>query len=206
MKKKLTSKFFISAGITLIAAALLITAYNILDGYWAGRKAELAFELMSEKMQNISDDSLDSMTSDGRPLYEKYPEMAMPLVEIDGEFYAGVLEIPSLNIKLPVRNEFSYKGLKTAPCIYDGSVYLNNMIVAAHNYYSHFGRLKNLNIGDRVSFTDGDGNLFMYEVSDIMQIDGRDVEGMKEGEWNMTLFTCTISGQSRVAVRMMRVE
>lgn len=197
---------FIRIGLLLIAAAFFLTAYNILDSIRAERKSDFALELLREGIKTASADSIDHMTSDGIPLYEKYPYMDMPLVEIDGEFYVGMLEIPALDIELPVRGEFSYKGLRTAPCRYDGSVYLNNMIIAAHNYNSHFGRLKNLNVGDRVTFTDGDGNAFLYDVIEIMQVDGNDIDGMKEGEWDMTLFTCTLNGQSRIAVRLKKAE
>lgn len=205
MKKVRRSKLFTGIGLLLIGAALLLTLYNIAEGVIAGRKADMALDLLRKDMA-VSDDSLDDLTSDGRPLYEKYPEMAMPLVEIDGEFYVGVIEIPSLDIELPVKEDFSYKELKSSPCRYDGSVYLDNMIIAAHNYSSHFGKLKNLNIGDRVSFTDGDGNLFLYDVAEIIQVNGNDVEGMKEGDWDMTLFTCTLDGENRVTVRLVKED
>ncbi len=204
MKKTALSKILIRIGVVLIGAALALTLYNVVDGIMAGRKAAAALEELRSGI--TSDNSLDSLTSDGRPLYEKYPEMAMPLVNIDGEYYVGVLEIPTLDIELPVRGEFSYKGLKTAPCVYDGSVYMDNMIIAAHNYSRHFGRLKSLNIGDRVSFTDGDGNVFLYDAAEVIQLDGADIDGMKTGEWDMTLFTCTLDGRSRVAVRLVRAD
>ncbi len=205
MNKKKLGNLFIKIGLLLIIAALCLTAYNVLDGVMAGKKSEQALEQLKSNIEG-TDNSLDDMTSDGRPLYEKYPEMDMPLVEIDGEYYVGILEFPSLNITLPVRGEFSYSGLKTAPCRYDGSVYLNNMIIAGHNYSSHFRTLSNLSIGDRVSFTDGDGNLFLYDVEEIVQVDGKDIEGMKTGNWDMTVFTCTLSGQARVTVRLSRVQ
>lgn len=202
MKTK-KSKAFITIGLVLIGAAFLLAAYNIYENIAAERRAE---QVLNEMRGQFSDgNSLDALSSDGRPMYEKYPEMEMPLVEIDGVYYIGILEIPAIDIVLPVRGEFSYKGLKTAPCRYDGSVYLDNMIIAAHNFSSHFGRLKSLNLGDRVSFTDSDGNTFLYEVSDIMQINGADIEAMKDGEWDMTLFTCTIDGRSRVAVRLLKI-
>lgn len=197
---------FIRIGLLLIAAAFFLTIYNTFVAIRAGIKSDLALKLLRESIETASINSINYMTSDGRPLYEKYPDMDMPLMEIDGEFYVGVLEIPALDIELPVRGEFSYKGLGTAPCRYDGSVYLDNMIIAAHNYNSHFGRFKNLNVGDRVSFTDGDGNLFLYDVAEIIQVDGNDIEGMKEGVWDMTLFTCTLNGQSRIAVRLIKPE
>lgn len=204
MKKFKKSTLFILIGVVLLCFAFVLTVYNIVDGIMAGKRAEAA---LSELKNNISsEESLDDLTSDGRPLYEKYPEMNMPLVEIDGEYYIGILNIPSLNIELPVREEFSYDYLKTSPCKYEGSVYMNNMIIAAHNYSSHFGNLKNLSLGDNVTFIDGDGNLFSYNVAEIIQVDGTDIEGMKDGDWDMTLFTCSLDGRTRVTVRLVKTE
>lgn len=33
-----------------------------------------------------------------------------------------------------------------------------------------------------------------------------DLEGMEAGDWDMTLYTCTVGGQSRVTVRFVREE
>lgn len=205
-KAKKKGDLFIRLGLLLIAAALLLTAYNIFSAKMAGEKAEVALQTLKADIQTIEEESVDIVTADNRPLYEQYPDMEMPLVEIDGETYIGILSLPSLGVELPVKGDFSYKALLSAPCRYYGSVYLNNMIICAHNYNSHFGRLKNLQGGDRVSFTDGDGNQFLYSVAEIVQVNGSDVDAMKNGEWDLTLFTCTLNGRERVAVRLDKVE
>ncbi len=199
-------KIFIRIGLLLIVAAFLLTAYNIWDNARAGRASQEALDALRAQIELAKENSLDTKTANEEPLYKRYPEMDMPLIKIDGEDYIGILNIPALGLELPVKGEFSFSNLRVAPCRYEGSAYMDNMIIAGHNFARHFGRLKNINIGDRVSFTDGDGNRFLYDVSEIMQVDGADVEGIKEGEWDLTLFTCTISGRSRVAVRLKRVE
>ena len=62
--------------------------------------------------------------------------------------------LPTLGRTLPVLNGWSGELLKIAPCRYLGSAYNDNLIVMAHNYDSHFGRLKKLQIGDPVTFRD----------------------------------------------------
>ena len=57
-------------------------------------------------------------------------------------------------MSLPIISEWNDTRLKQAPCRFQGSVYLNNLIIAGHNYKKHFGGLKNLQIGDVVIFTD----------------------------------------------------
>jgi sortase A len=45
---------------------------------------------------------------------------------------------------------------------------------------------------------------YFYRVDYTENVDGYDVDHMLSGgssDWDMTLFTCTLSGQSRVTVR-----
>ena len=75
------------------------------------------------------------------------------------------------------------------------------MIIAAHNYASHFGNLKYLQEGDEVTFTDMDGNVFRYEVALQETLQPTAITEIQQGDWDLTLFTCTYGGQSRVTVR-----
>ena len=135
------------------------------------------------------------------PDYVLCPDMEMPVETINGIDYIGVLEIPALELELPVISQWSYPDLKTAPCRYSGSAYLNNLIICGHNYTSHFGNLKNLWEGDVATFTDMDGNVFTYKMVERETLHPTDIEGMESGNWDLTLFTCTVGGQSRVTVR-----
>ena len=127
--------------------------------------------------------------------------MEMPVVEVNGQKCIGTIEIPLLDLKLPVISEWSYAKLKKAPCRYSGSAYQNNLIIAGHNYRTHFSGIKRLDPGDEVIFTDADGNVFSYEVDTIETVGGTDIEKMESGDWDLTLFTCTTGGKARAAVR-----
>ena len=125
----------------------------------------------------------------------------MPTQSIDGWEYIGYLSIPSLELSLPIQSQWSYEGLRAAPGRFAGSTYTGNLVLAAHNYPQHFGRIGELQQGDPVSFTDMDGHVTHYRVSALETLAPEDVDGMLAGEWNLTLFTCTLGGQSRVTVR-----
>ena len=98
-------------------------------------------------------------------------------------------------------SSWSYDLLRAAPCRYDGSAYTGDLIIAAHNYAAHFGSLSSLQIGDRLTFTDMDGNVFSYDVIDMTTISPDAVEQLYEGDWDLTLFTCTFGNTYRVVVR-----
>ena len=196
-------KVMLGAGLLLIAAALALAAYNVIDAQRAARSAAQALEALSQTTAASAAEP-EEASADDAPAYLADPEMPMPTVSFDGNDYIGRVDIPSLGLSLPVISEWSYPRLKIAPCRYTGSAYLDNLIIAAHNYGSHFGNLNRLNNGDTVTFTDVDGNQFTYAVSLIEDLPGTAIEEMQAGEWDLTLFTCTLGGRSRVTVRCER--
>lgn len=201
MKRK-AGKLLMTIGLLLIAAAFLLMVYNI----WESKKAENMSEEILNQIKDGQDENVSSDDADEKPLYEIYPDMEMPVLTIDGVDYIGILTVPSLGLELPVAGNWSYPNLRRSPCRYKGSAYSNDMIIAGHNYSRHFGGLKNLAIGEEISFRDVDGHIFQYQVDDIETIPGTAVEDMDAGEWDMTLFTCTYGGKSRVTIRCRKLE
>ncbi len=125
----------------------------------------------------------------------------MPVVDVDGRSFIGTVSVPSLGLLLPIQNEWSNDNAKVSVCRYKGSAYTNNLIVAGHNYAEHFGTLNQLSTGDEVIITDMNGKSFYYEVVNIETLGSYDIEEMEEGDWDLTLFTCTVGGASRVTIR-----
>ena len=121
-------------------------------------------------------------------------------VEIDGHLYIGYLSIPDLGLDLPVMSSWSYPQLDIAPCRYAGSILGEDLVIMAHNYRSHFANLSQLEQGDSVYFTEVDGTRTTYEVvgKDVLQPEA--VEEMTAGDFDLTLFTCTYGGASRVTI------
>ena len=195
----------IATGLLLVVAALFLTVFNLYEEQKAAQLSMAVLRELPEEMRNhlpIEDTTEDSAEADlVYPDYVLNPNMDMPAVEVDGHDYIGVLEIPALELELPVMSTWSYPNLKIAPCRYSGSAYLDDMVIAAHNYSQHFGRLKELSGGETVIFTDADGNVFTYEVALVETLMPTDIDEMESGEWDLTLFTCTIGGSSRVTVR-----
>ena len=87
---------------------------------------------------------------------------------------------------------------------YAGTAYASGFVLAGHNYSRHFGRLDRLCAGDAVTFTDVEGNAFPYRVAEVQILRPTDTEAMLSPEWDLTLFTCTPGGRTRLAVRCVR--
>ena len=194
---------WIHLGLLLLAAALFLTAYNTMASHEAG---ETSRQVMEQLCQALPTESTAETEAPSVPEYLLDAAREMPVKTIDGKDYVGVLTIPALELELPVISQWDYAALKAAPCRYSGSLYQNDLIICAHNYSSHFGRLKNLREGDTVQFTDMDDNVYTYQVVGLETLNPTDVEGMESGDWDMTLFTCTVGGQSRVTVRFARED
>lgn len=214
MKNK-KGTLLITLGLLLIAAALGLTCWNLYEAYTAAQSAQQVVSQLEEflpaETPGLSEDSpaiteAPDILELEVPDYILDPNREMPVETINGKDYIGVLEIPAYHLELPVISEWSYPNLKIAPCRYEGSVYTGDLIIAAHNYNKHFGNLKNLAEGDAVIFTDMDGNVFSYEVAVRETLMPTAVEEMTSGEWDLTLFTCTVGGSYRVTVRCERAE
>ena len=204
-------KLCTALGLLLLLAALLLTAYNL----WRDAMASISVDFVLEHLTpalSSRQAALPALPS-GEDLEEAFipdyvlnPEMAMPEETIDGRSYIGVLDIPALELSLPIISEWSYDALQIAPCRYSGSAYLDNLVIAGHNYRSHFASLPQLQPGDSVTFTDMDGNVFSYAVSSLETLSSYAISDMTSGDWALTLFTCTVGGQSRLAIRCDRTE
>ena len=204
-------KLCTALGLLLLLAALGLTAYNL----WLDARASMSVDVVLDRLTPTLSSRQSELPplSSGEALEEAFvpdyvlnPEMAMPEENIDGRSYIGVLDIPALGLSFPIISEWSYDALQIAPCRYSGSAYLDNLVIAGHNYRSHFASLPQLQPGDSVTFTDMDGNVFSYEVSSLETLSPYAVSDMTSGDWDLTLFTCTVGGQSRLAIRCDRTE
>lgn len=212
--------FLIGLGICLILAAVVLSVRNVLAESHAGREASHVLAQLAAMLPETTQASSD-LTSNSLPAasipeplpeetvkipdYLLNPDMDMPTVSIDGLAYIGILSIPSIRLEQPVLQQWDDQAVKKAPCCYAGSAYRNDMVVAGHNYRNAFGKLFDLQIGDEVTFTDTDGNLFRYRVAELETLPASAVEEMTESAWDLTLFTCTFGGRSRLAVRCERM-
>lgn len=199
------SSVLIALGAALLFGALGLTVFNLRQSNAAGETAAQTVSALKATIPTDGDFYAKEQPETETPDYQLNPEMEMPTVRIDDREYIGVLSIPALGRELPVISSWDYPGLRVAPCRYTGSAYTDDLVIAAHNYASHFGRLRELSQGDSIRFTDTDGNVFDYVVSELEILEPYAVSQMTEGDWDLTLFTCTPGGQYRVTLRCNRI-
>ena len=216
-RRRFSGRFILTLGMLMLLVAAILTSLNFIEDGQAGEAAGNALEqlLLAERdardaARRASSETSDEPAADSGgitldPVYlndnTSTPEGEMPVIEIDGYGYIGVLQIPSLDLTLPVISDWSYPALQIAPCRYEGSAYDDGLVIAGHNFDSHFGNLSRLEPGDEIRFVDLSGHTFTYAVAETEVLDATAIDQMVNGGWDLTLFTCTISGETRFTVR-----
>lgn len=178
---------YIAIGVVLIIIAAFLVRYNFSESAGAGKASEELLEGVIEQMPEVV---LPGDVSG-----------PMPAVNVVGRSFVGTVEIPSLGLLLPIQDEWSKENAKLSVCRYKGSVYDNDLIVCGHNYTEHFGNLNQLQIGDPVIVTDMNGRSFYFQVTNMETLGAYAANEMEAGEWDFTMFTCTIGGANRVTIR-----
>lgn len=190
MKRKLGIALM-AAGLVLLSSAAALLVYNNFENKRAEENADVVVDsLMGEIERN-------RLTEAETDPFEK----EMKVVEIDGYGYIGYIYIPALNLELPVMDKWDYGRLKISPCRYYGSTKTDNLVIAAHNYRSHFKYLGQLKPEDTVMFSDMEGNKHTYTVTAVEILKPTDVEKVKDTGDDLILYTCVYSGTDRVVVR-----
>lgn len=125
---------------------------------------------------------------------------------INGYSYIGYLTIPELNLELPIMSGWDSRRLQISPCRFTGTLKGKDLVIMAHNYQSHFGRLSKLSEDSAVQFTDMDGNVWHFTVAAMDILPAEAVEEMTAGEYDLTLFTCAPNRSQRLTVRCNRLD
>lgn len=226
MRKK--GAVLIAMGLLLLAAALLLTVYNIWDGHRADQAAQQTYQALNALIaagEGETPTAPQAPTGAPQPTGEPEPTQQpeptgepeptqpsfyahrdMPTLELNGYRYIGTLEVEDMELSLPVMEEWDYDRLRISPCRFAGNVYDDDLVICAHNYPNHFAPLKFAPLGTQIKFTDAEGTTFCYAVTSIDTVGPNDVETMLHGDWDLTLFTCNTNGQTRCAIRCQRIQ
>lgn len=219
MSKTTRGALLLIAGLILVAAASVLYLLNERQDEMAGQTAGILLEQLqlnesfgpkpdnpapSADPAEPTHPAVPSEPADVQPPTEQEKPAAqpatMPVKLVSGYESVGVLKIPSLGVELPVLDNWDYDRLKLAPCRYTGTAAGGDLILMGHNYRSHFKPLYQVAPGAEVEFTDVNGVRYSYVVDRIDTIRGSEVEKLP-ADYELSLFTCTPGGQSRLVVR-----
>lgn len=194
MKKRI-GIILIVLGTAMIAAAVSLSVNNITESNRAASEARALLKGYEVLMKTRTPDEI---------FREDVSAGEMKVDNVDGHDIVGVLDISKLGISLPVIAQWSYDNLRVSACRYSGTAADGNFIILAHNYTRHFAPLRRLGTGDDVEFTDNLGQTTAYRVDKVEILGGYELKRLVSSDYDLTLFTCTYGGASRVVVRCVK--
>ena len=209
--RKICGRLLMVLGLCLMIGGSALYYHNQLEDRQAGEaSASMLPEVRLEIQKKVSQEATgtteptEHVNPYDQAAVEKSNEMTVYVK--NGWSYIGYLNIPSLSLELPVLSEISDYNLGMAPCRHFGSTKSDDLVLAAHNYDFHFGRIRELGPGDEVTFIDMDGILSRYQVVVTDVIQPTDVEKVQDPALDLTLYTCTYGGENRIMVGCKRIQ
>lgn len=191
---------FVVIGAVLILSALLLFVHNEHEDVQAGIQSETVLADMHTVIAERKEIHLNParITHDNSEPTDATEENELPAVEVQGFSCVGIISIPKIEIELPVLADWDYIRLTVAPCRQFGSSRSDDLVIAAHNYSSHFGGLSNLDLGEEIIFTDMDGIENRYELKRLVTLAPDAVDAVQNSGHDLVLYTCTPGGATRV--------
>lgn len=155
--RKLGTALLIAGVCFLFIPVILFSHYKIEDQKLereALRIASLMEPLMPQRSQAYASDDADRLTASPKAL------------EIEGQSYMGLLEIPSLGRSLPLLRSAFGASSKGLPYRLEGRAETKNLVLYSYGYPSLFGGLKKFPVGSQIDFVDLEGHTYSYLVTD----------------------------------------
>jgi len=215
MRNKRIGLLLIIVGVLAILSAGLIWLSNIREENEAATYSESVAHTILEQIKAIppqdvrppaitnGTDNNGDVDVPGTDVPGEAQEPVEEYITVEGTAYIGVLSIPALGLDLPVNRSWSYPALRRTPCRFSGDISSNSLVIAAHNYTRHFGKISGLDMGELVMFTTAGGDEYFYQVVNIEVVQPSSTYTVMHSGYDLTLFTCTYGGQARVVLRCM---
>lgn len=130
-----------------------------------------------------------------------YSDPAMPALEIEGEDYVGILEVPAFGITLPVADIWDSGKLYAAPRRFFGSVYEAPLVIGGADAKGQFAFCGQIDPGAVITFTDMTGAEFTYVVTRVDRASHAGAQWLTKDSFPLTLFCADSGSMEYLAVR-----
>lgn len=187
-KRKVSLPFLLGIGLILCSLCLLLVhQIRLSAGARTCREAVSQIQsLLPERTQGVPG---------------TYPNTNMPVLEIGGTDYCGILEVPAFGITLPVANHWDGKKLLSAPRRYYGSVYDGSLVIGGADDARQFAFCRQIQIGAVITVTDMTGAQFSYTVSSVDRTRYADTAWLTQSGCQLVLFCRDPASFGYLAVR-----
>lgn len=188
MKRKLTLLQIL--GIGLILSGAFLFAFSQI-------RAKNAQQNILTVTEQIS--SLLPEPTPGIP--DAYSDPSMPALEINGQDYDALLDIPSFGRTLPVSAHWENRKLSQGPSRFWGSCYESNLVIGGNDQPGQFDFCDQIHPGAAVTVTAMNGEVFRYTVERIDRAKHAESHWLIKDNYDLTLFARGEFSLEYIAVR-----
>ncbi len=168
-------KICITAGLCLLVVAIA------LFGWWS-----ISISRSEKQAQSYVDrlQALVARPQDAVPAPRGNNDM--PALSVSGTDFVGIIELPDYNSVLPVGGDWGK--VSKHPCRFDGSVYDGTLQIGATTQKGQYNFYRELSVGDKVVYTDMEGNRYTYMITSVRNEKHVDKEALERDDAQLTLF------------------
>lgn len=164
---------------------------------------------VQKEIKKIEEPQIEKIENPIKPRnVSKVKEYASIPQNIDGYKVIGKLEIPKIELSTYILEETTKESMsKSVTKLTGPEINMEgNFCITGHNYNNGkmFGKLKKLEIGDKIILTDTYDRSVVYAVNSIYTVSPKEIEVLSQntlGEREVTLITCTTGALKRIVVK-----
>ena len=202
----LNKKYNKTLTVLLVIAAIAVFAlfgfwgYKIYEKYYKQKQAEQAIEQWDNQIERKKR-TTNPFNLSLNDVYINVPGSDSDIrasMTYKGFTMLGYIEIPKINLKLPVLARSSERALKVSVCYHFGAGLnrVGNTVIYGHNYRdgTFFSNLNQVANDDLVYITDETGTRIPYKVYNVYQTTPEDADYFyrdTQGKREISLSTCT---------------
>jgi len=172
-----SSKMLLSVGCILVAASLGLLIFS---HFHAQNAANTNAHIVAQIRSVIPSPTAGVM--------DTYLDMEMPALQIGGQDFIGLVDIPAFGLTLPIYSIWDTGTVTSFPCRFWGSVYDGSLIVGGADQPGQFDCLDNIQNGDTVTVTDMTGAQFSYGVVRVERAKSAQADRLTDSNTELTLF------------------
>lgn len=196
VKENKISKMVCNIIILLLVIVAIFISVKIINRYVENRRNEKNKEKMISEINN----ELENLN--------RNKDSEIPYIEYEGYQVIGIIKIEKIDLTYPILNVNNEDSMKKSITRFYGDRLneIGNITLAGHNNFdgSMFGKLKQLDIGDKIIITDLHNQSITYEIFKKYITDPNDISitnNSEDGIKEITLLTCTNGNRNRLIIK-----
>ena len=119
---------------------------------------------------------------------DSYRDMEMPALDLDGQDFIGLVDIPAFGVTLPIAGSWDAKRVADYPCRFWGTVYDGSLVVGGADQVGQFDGFDRIQDGSAITVTDMTGEVFSYVVAKVERSKSAQADVLMDPDADLTLF------------------